>query len=99
MWLELFSEFFNNSFLTLLIVAYLLRPTILAFGRGKKYADERQKNIQLQSGNIALTVVKIAIIIFSFIDEAQGKSSDTYNGILAIALATKAIIGLIMLKD
>ena len=32
----------NNFFFGLLIVAYLLRPTILAFGKGKKYADERQ---------------------------------------------------------
>ena len=89
----------NNSFLALLVVAYLLRPTILAFGGGKKYADERQTEIQFQSGNIALTVVIVAIFIFSLIDELEGKPSDTYNSILCIALLAKAIVGLVMLRD
>jgi hypothetical protein len=90
---------FNNSFFGLLIVAYLLRPTILAFGKGKKYADERQTAIQFQSGNIALTVVIVAMFVFNLIDEFQGKPGDKYNEIIIIALATKAIVGLIMLKD
>jgi hypothetical protein len=89
----------NNAFLGLLIVAYLLRPTILAFGGGRKYADERQKAIQFQSGNIALTVVIVAMIIFSLIDVFHGKRGDQYNNILIIALLAKAIVGLIMMRD
>jgi len=90
---------FNNIFFGLLIVAYLLRPTILALGKGKKFADERQTNIQFQSGNIALTVVIIAMFIFNLIEEYEGRPGDKYNEIIVIALATKAIVGLIMLRD
>ena len=82
-----------------MIVAYLLRPTILAFGKGKRFADERQTNIQFQSGNIALTVVIIAMFIFNLIEQYEGRPGDKYNQIIAIALATKAIVGLIMLRD
>ncbi|MDD5362241.1 MAG: hypothetical protein PHN88_08920 [Ignavibacteria bacterium] len=89
----------NNAFLGLLVVAYLLRPTILAFGGGNKYADERQKTIQFQSGNIALTIVIVAMIVFSLIDVFQGKRGDQYNNILIIALLAKAVVGLIMLRD
>ena len=90
---------FNNNFFGLMIVAYLLRPTILAFGKGKRFADERQTNIQFQSGNIALTVVIIAMFIFNLIEQYEGRPGDKYNQIIAIALATKAIVGLIMLRD
>jgi len=90
---------FNNSFFGLMIVAYLLRPTILAFGGGKKYADERQTSIQFQSGNIALTVAIVAMFIFNLIEEIEGRPGDKYNEIIIIALATKAIVGLIMLRD
>ena len=89
----------NNFFFGLLIVAYLLRPTILAFGKGKKYADERQQTIQFQSGNISLTVVIVAMFVFNIFEEYQGRPGDKYNEIIAIALATKAIVGLIMLRD
>jgi hypothetical protein len=90
---------FNNYFLGLLIVAYLLRPTLLAFGGGKKYADERQTAIQFQSGNISLTVVIVAMFILNIMEELEGRPGDKYNGIIILALAVKAIVGLIMLRD
>jgi len=89
----------NNYFFGLMIAAYLLRPTLLAFGGGKKYADERQSAIQFQSGNISLTVVIVAMFILNIVEESEGGPGDKYNGIIILALATKAIVGLIMLRD
>jgi hypothetical protein len=90
----------DNIYLFLLVAAYLLRPTLLAFGGSKeKYADERQIKIQYHSGNIALTVMIIAMIVFAVIEYLQGKPYDTYNELIVIGLLTRALVSLIMIGD
>jgi len=90
----------DNIYLFLLVAAYLLRPTLLAFGGSKeKYADERQIKIQYHSGNIALTVMIIVMIVFALIEHLQGKPYDTYNEIIIIGLLTRALVSLIMIGD
>jgi hypothetical protein len=90
----------DNIFLFLLVAAYLLRPTLLALGGSKeKYADERQIKIQYHSGNIALTVMIIAMIVFALIEHLKGKPYDTYNEIIIIGLLTRALVSLVMIGD
>ncbi len=93
------GAFVNDAFLILLAAAYLLRPALLAFGFGKKYADERQMTIQYHSGNIALIVLILVIAGFYVDARIEGKPGDTYALLLCIALATKAAVGLLMLGD
>ncbi|HEY5535636.1 MAG TPA: hypothetical protein VIL99_11985 [Ignavibacteria bacterium] len=95
----LLGAFIDNSYLYLLILPYFFRPTIMALGGARKYTDERQKFIQYHSGNIALTVLIIAIIIFAIIDQINGKPTDTYNILIVITLVTKALVGLILIRD
>jgi len=90
----------NNSFLFLLVIAYLLRPSLLALGGSKeKFADERQIKIQYHSGNIAFTVLILVIIIFSLIEQMAGRPYDKYNDIIIIGLLTRALVGLVMIGD
>jgi len=91
---------FDNSFFALLVVAYLLRPTLLALGGSKeKYGDERQIKIQYHSGNIAFTVLILTMILFAFIEEMEGKHNETYNMLIIIGLLTRALVGLVMIGD
>jgi hypothetical protein len=93
------TVFVTDAFLVLLIGAYLLRPALLAFGLGTPRADERQLTIQFHSGNIALIVVILALAGFYIKARIDGIPADNYAMLLAIALVTKASIGLVMHGD
>lgn len=96
----LLSAFVNELFIYLIVGGFLLRSTLLAFGVAKKYADERQMQIQYHSGNIALTVVISAIIIFAVKAGLSGKQAfDEYAMLVTIALVAKGIVGLVMIGD
>ena len=89
----------DEQFLFLLAGAYLLRPTLLALGLAKRYADERQRMIQFHSGNIALTVTVLSLIGFAIKARLEGQPADTYTMLIAVALLTKALVGLVMIGD
>jgi len=89
----------NFFFFFLLAIAYLLRPALLAFGLTKHLADERQMSIQFHSGNIALIIVIVALMIFAYTEDAAGRHADNYYFLLALALAAKAVVGLVMNGD
>jgi hypothetical protein len=89
----------NEQFLFLLAGAYLLRPTLLALGLAKKYADERQRLIQFHSGNIALTVTVLSLIGFAIKARLEAQPPDNYYMLIALALLTKALVGLVMIGD
>jgi hypothetical protein len=73
---------------------------LLAFGVAKKYADERQMQIQYHSGNIALTVVIVAIIIFAVKAGLSGKQAfDEYAMLVTLALVAKGVVAMVMLGD
>ncbi|UCE23880.1 MAG: hypothetical protein JSU74_11355 [Candidatus Zixiibacteriota bacterium] len=82
-----------------IILAYLLRPALHSAGLADNYADERQKQIQFHSGNIAFVVLIIAIAVMAVQAELSGETIDTFATLLAIGLATKAIVGVIMVRD
>ena len=89
----------DNSFLLLLAGSYLLRPTLLAFGLGKNFADERQTQVQFHSGNIALIVVVVGLIIAAISESIQGRHADTFYFLISLALLSKALVGLVMNGD
>jgi len=89
----------NDAFLFLMVGSYMLRPTLNALGIATKYTDERQMSIQYRSGNLALTVLIIGIIVLSLKARAEGKPSDDFNVLLIVGLATRALVGVLMVGD
>lgn len=89
----------NDAFLFLMVGSYMLRPTLHALGFATRYADERQLSIQYRSGNLALTIIIAAIIIFAIKTRVEGKPSDDFNALLCIALAARALTSILMIGD
>ncbi|MGA3245247.1 MAG: hypothetical protein ABSE41_11565 [Bacteroidota bacterium] len=89
----------NDAFLFLMVGSYMLRPTLYAMGIATKYGDERQMSIQYRSGNLALTIVIVAIIVFAIKARVEGKPADDFNVLLIVALAARALIGVLMIGD
>ncbi|MFZ4620738.1 MAG: hypothetical protein ACOYNS_09275 [Bacteroidota bacterium] len=89
----------NDSFLLMMVGLYMLRPTLYAMGFAVKQADERQMLIQYRSGNLALTVVILTIMIFIVKNRMEGKPSDDFNVVLIVALAARALTGILMIKN
>ena len=89
----------HSAFLYLIIGAYLLRPTLIALGVAKRFADERQRQIQFRSGNLALTVMIAATAVFAVQAELEGKPIDVFAAIIALGIATKALVGLVMAAE
>jgi hypothetical protein len=89
----------NDAFLFLMIGSYMLRPTLYAMGIATKYSDERQMSIQYRSGNLALTIVIAAIIAFAIKARMEGKPADDFYVLLIVALAARALVGVLMLGD
>lgn len=89
----------HEAFLFLIVVAYLLRTGLIAFGAGRNYADERQLQVQFHSGNIAFIVVVIGIIACAVRETLAGRPADIFNELLSVALVTKAVVGLVMYGD
>lgn len=68
----------KDSFLLLLVAAYMLRPTLYALNLGTRFADERQLAIQYRSGNLAFAVLLAAIIAFVVKSRVEGKPADDF---------------------
>ncbi|MFO7652314.1 MAG: hypothetical protein R6X25_00670 [Candidatus Krumholzibacteriia bacterium] len=95
----LLGAFVSEEFLLLLVAANLLRPTVNALGLAGKSADERQLQIQFHAGNLALTVLIVAVALFALRAERVGAPADDFYALLAVGLATKALVGLVMIGD
>ena len=72
--LVLFALTEIDTYLTLMVLAYLLRPTLASLGMAKKYVDERQMSLNYRSGNIAFFVMMIACVFFSAKLKAENSS-------------------------
>jgi hypothetical protein len=55
--------------------------------------------VQYRSGNIALTVVIITVIAFIIKNSLEGKPTDEFNTILIIAIASRALSGVLLIKN
>lgn len=91
--------FHNDLFLFLMAGSYMLRPTLYALGLFTKTADERQMLIQYRSGNIALTILIIVIIIFAVKANMEGKPADDFNLLVITAIAARALSGILMMGN
>lgn len=85
--------------LLLFVAAYLLRPALHEFGFANQYADERQLTIHARSGNIALIIVVLAAVGLALWRIARGEQPEDLYMLIAIALAARAITGLVMNGD
>ncbi len=97
--IALFTITKNDSFLLIMVASYMLRPTLYALGVAVQHADERQMLIQYRSGNLALTVVILTVIIFIVKNRMEGKPTDDFNVVLIVALAARALSGIMMIKN
>ncbi len=85
--------------LLLFVAAYLLRPALHEFGVARQYADERQLTIHARSGNIALIIVVLAAVGLALWRVARGEQPEDLYMLIAVALAARAITGLVMNGD
>jgi len=89
----------SDIYLLLMIGSYLLRPTLYALGVSTQNTDERLNLIQYRSGNLALTIVIISIIVLAVRNSIEGKPTDDFNFILIIALAARALSGVLLVGN
>ncbi|MFH1688006.1 MAG: hypothetical protein ABIE70_10880 [bacterium] len=85
--------------LLFIVAAYLLRPALHSFGMAKQYADERQLQIHSKSGNVAFIVVIMATVGFALLRIAKGELAEEMYSIIAVGLAARALVGLLMAGD
>lgn len=76
--------------------AYLLRPTLHAFGLAATFADERQLLIHSRSGNVAFIAVILSVIGFALAQLSKGEQPEELYAILVIGVVARAITGLLM---
>ena len=98
--LLLFAITQNQFWLTLMILSYLLRPTLASLGVARRFVDERQLSIHYRSSNIAFVVMIIACVIFAVKLESEGNQAwEIFNMIIIIGLAVKALFNVILAKN
>ena len=89
-----------DTFLALMVLAYLLRPTLASFGMAKKYVDERQLSLNYRSSNIAFFVMMVACVFFA----AKLKAENNHTGemfymVIVIGIAAKALFNILLAKN
>lgn len=90
----------NDLWLFLMIASYLLRPTLASLGIARRYVDERQMSIQYRSGNIAFAVMLAAAIVLAITQRLKGDpSSDLFNVVIVLGLASKALFNVLLVKN
>ena len=87
----------NQFTLTIMIGAYLLRPTLASLRLAGKYVDERQLMVHYRSGNIAFVIMLIASVIFGIYLNTEGNPAwETYNMMIVIGVASKALLNVLL---
>lgn len=89
----------HESALLLMAFSYLLRPTLHALGRARRYADERQITLQFRSGNIAFTVLVAGLMILAADRQLRHEPAEPFVILLCLGLATKALANRLLGKD
>jgi hypothetical protein len=96
----LFAVTGEQLWLALMIVSYLLRPTLASLGVARKLVDERQMSIQYRSGNIAFAVMMAACVILAAVQSAKGDPNwDLFNIVIIVGLAAKALFNVLLVKN
>lgn len=98
--LLLFAITKEQLWLFLMIVSYMLRPTLASLGLAKRYVDERQMNLHYRSSNIGFVVMLIASVVLAIKGGIYGKTTwEDFNMVIIIGLAAKALFNVILVKN
>jgi len=98
--LVLFAITQNQYWLALMILSYLLRPTLASLGVSRSFVDERQMSLHYRSGNIAFAVMIFACILFAAKLENEGNHNwEILHMIIIIGIAVKALFNVLLVKN
>ena len=95
--LVLFAITQVDTFLALIVLAYLLRPTLASLGLAKRYVDERQLSLSYRSGNIAFFVMMAACVFFAAKLRAENNHmGEMFYMVIVIGVVTKALFNVLL---
>jgi hypothetical protein len=98
--LLLFAITQEQLWLFLMIISYMLRPTLASLGVAKRHVDERQMSIYYRSGNIGFAVMMIACVIFAIkLSIENNHDFEMFVAAIIIGLAAKGLFNVILIKD
>jgi hypothetical protein len=98
--LLLFAVTNQQLWLFLMIISYMLRPTLASLGVAKHHVDERQMSIYYRSGNIGFAVMIICCVIFAIKLSAENNHDfEMFIAAIVIGLAAKALFNIILIKN
>lgn len=98
--LVLFAITQVDTFLALMVLAYLLRPTLASLGMAKKYVDERELSLNYRSGNIAFFVMMAACVFFAAKLRAENNhTGEMFYMVIVIGIVTKALFNIFLAKN
>jgi hypothetical protein len=98
--LLLFAITKEQLWLFLMIISYMLRPTLASLGVAKRYVDERQMSIYYRSGNIGFAVMIICCVIFAIkLSSENNHDFELFIAAIVIGLVAKALFNVILIKD
>lgn len=90
----------EQLWLFLMIISYMLRPTLASLGVAKRRVDERQMSIYYRSGNIGFAVMIIACVIFAIKLSAENNHDfEMFIAAIVIGLAAKSLFNVILIKN
>jgi hypothetical protein len=98
--LLLFAVTKEQLWLFLMIISYMLRPTLASLGAAKRHVDERQMSIYYRSGNIGFAVMIICCVIFAIkLSIENNHDFELFIAAIIIGLAAKALFNVILIKN
>jgi hypothetical protein len=98
--LLLFAITKEQLWLFLMIVSYMLRPTLASLGVAKRHVDERQMSIYYRSGNIGFAVLIICCAIFAIkLSIENNHDFELFIAAIVIGLTAKALFNVILIKN
>jgi hypothetical protein len=98
--LLLFAITKEQLWLFLMIISYMLRPTLASLGAAKRHVDERQMSIYYRSGNIGFAVMIISCVIFAIMLSSENNHDfELFIAAIVIGLTAKALFNVILIKN
>lgn len=98
--LLLFAVTNQQLWLFLMIISYMLRPTLASLGVAKRLVDERQMSIYYRSGNIGFAVTIICCAIFAIkLSIENNHDSEMFIAAIIIGLVAKALFNVVLIKN
>lgn len=96
----LLAAVYGQEWLLLMVVSYLLRPTLHSLGFARRLADERQLQIQYQASNVGFAAMVIGVVIVMLVLMRRGDHAwEMLVAVLMLGLAARALAGLLLVGD